>query len=234
MLNKSSYLVLNYNTSPVSIRTRHSSELIPAGDDKSPSSVPLSLDDIVYANNSGNAFKCGLLRFEPEYEEEIYNELRIANWKDILTNKELYDIILDPDMDGLQRLIDISDPMYFDRVYGAFVGLKNDGATISTKVDEIMRIRRNELKEHKKISAIHLTKKSVSDEDPRDAKIAQMEAQMEAMQKLLEQLSSASTADVKPKKKSPGRGGAKTAAKEDDSDPVEEVPDDAESNAKKV
>lgn len=188
MLNKSSYMVLNYNTSPVCIKTRYSSEVVPAGNDKNPSGIPLSLDDIIYVNNTGNAFKIGLLRFDSEYEDELYKELRISDWKDILTNNEIYDIILNPDISRLERLLVIDNQMYFDRVYGAFLGLRNAGANISTKVDDIMRVRRKELKEHKRKSNIVLTAKAHESNENADIKMAEMQKQIAEMQKLIESM----------------------------------------------
>lgn len=219
MLNKSSYMVLNYNTSPVSIKTRFSSELIPAGNDDNPSSVPLSLDDIVYANNAGNAFKIGLLRFDPEYEDELYQELRISNWQDILTNSEIYEIIQNPDVAGLERLIAIQDPMYFDRVYGAFIGLRNEGATISTKVDDIMRVRRKELKERKRKSEIKLTAVTHDSAEDPAAQIDAMRKQIEEMQKFInsvmktagEDSSESDAAAEKPATKAKGTRSKKVA-----------------------
>lgn len=218
MLNKSSYMVLNYNTSPVSVKTRYSSELIPAGNDENPSGVPLALDDIIYANNTGNAFKIGLLRFDPEYEDEIYNELRINNWREILTNNDIYDIIQNPDVAGLERLIAIEDPMYFDRVYGAFIGLRNAGATISTKVDDIMRIRRKELKKRKRKSEIKLTPITHDSVDDSAAQIDAMQKQIEEMQKMMEAMmkenktkSNSANEQKKPASKSGGSRSKKVA-----------------------
>lgn len=231
MLNKSSYMVLNYNTSPVSIKTRFSSELIQAGNDDTPSGVPLLLDDIAYANNAGNAFKIGLLRFDPEYEEELYQELRINNWHDILTNKEIYQIITDPDVAGLERLIAIQDPMYFDRVYGAFIGLRNEGATISTKVDDIMRIRRKELKERKRKSEIKLTPVTHDSEEDSAAQIEALRKQIEEMQKLMASVMKSSdegtteqeTAAEKPATKAKGTRTKKTAAAAETADVTTET-----------
>lgn len=156
MLNKSTYMVLNYNASPVSVSTRYSSVLVPAGDDHAPGGVPMSLDEIIYANNTGKAFKCGLLTFEAEYADEIYKELRIDGWRDILTNSDIYDIILNPTIEGLERVIAIEEPLYFDRIYGAYIGLRNAGADITTKVSDILKVRRKELRGNKRKSAIEL------------------------------------------------------------------------------
>ena len=95
MLDKNkTFLVLNYNGSPVAVSTRHESYIIPGGSSESPSSMPLSVDEIVQINSNSNVFKMGLLWFEEEFQENLYKECRIRNWKDILTDSEIEDIIL--------------------------------------------------------------------------------------------------------------------------------------------
>ena len=93
MLDKNkTYLVLNYNGSPVAVSTRHESYIIPGGSSESPSSMPLSVDEIVQINSNSNVFKMGLLWFEEEFQEDLYKECRIRNWKNILTDSEIEDI----------------------------------------------------------------------------------------------------------------------------------------------
>ena len=77
MLDKNkTYLVLNCNGSPVAVSTRHESYIIPGGSSESPSSMPLSVDEIVQINSNSNVFKMGLLWFEEEFQEDLYKECR--------------------------------------------------------------------------------------------------------------------------------------------------------------
>ena len=153
-----SYLVLNYNTSPVSISTRHDSYLIEGGSNESPSVLPLTIDEIITANSNGYAFKYGLLFFEEEYQEDIYEELRIKNWRDILTNTQIEDIILNPDKEKLERILLINNEVYFDRIVGVCTGLKSAGVNISNRVELVLSLREKELSEKKRKTEITLSK----------------------------------------------------------------------------
>ena len=160
MLDKNkTYLVLNYNGSPVAVSTRHESYIIPGGSSESPSSMPLSVDEIVQINSNSNIFKMGLLWFEEEFQEDLYEECRIRNWKDILTDSEIEDIILHPTLEKLERLLSIENEQYFERCYGIYIGLKNSNYSIKQNVENVMLTRRKELRNRKYKSGILLTKK---------------------------------------------------------------------------
>lgn len=93
MLDKGkNYMVLNYGSSPVCVQTRYESILIPGGSREAPASLPLSVDEILQINNNSPLFKCGVLFFEPEYAEELYDACRIKNWRDILTDEQIEEI----------------------------------------------------------------------------------------------------------------------------------------------
>ena len=187
MLDKQkTYMVLNYDTSPIAVTTRHTNELIPAGDDDNPTGVPFSLDDISYINSTTKVFKIGRLFFEEEYQEEIYDELRIRDWKDIMTNREIYDIILNPTVENLERVIAIDDPMYFDRIYGAYIGLVNTGVDISLNVSNVLKARRKEFASNKRKSAIELRAKE--EETKVDPQVEAMQKQIAEMQAMIAQL----------------------------------------------
>lgn len=183
------YLVLNYNPSAVAVRTRFESYLIPGGTQAEPASMPFNLDEIAAINSGSNAFKIGLLWFEPEYEEEIYNELRITNWRNILTDDDIKDILLNPTMEGLQKVIDIDVDAYFERVRGIFVHLRNTGADISTKVETVINGRYKELVNRKRESAIRLAPVAPK-ENPSEMRkqVEEMKAQLSEMEELKRQL----------------------------------------------
>ena len=160
MLDKNkTFLVLNYNGSPVAVSTRHESYIIPGGSSESPSSMPLSVDEIVQINSNSNVFKMGLLWFEEEFQEDLYKECRIRNWKDILTDSEIEDIILHPTLEKLARLLSIENEQYFERCYGIYIGLKNSNHSIKQNVENVMLARRKELRNRKYKTGILLTKK---------------------------------------------------------------------------
>ena len=210
MLDKNkTYLVLNYNGSPVAVPTRHESYIIPGGSSESPSSMPLSVDEIVQINSNSNVFKMGLLWFEEEVQEELYKECRIRNWENILRDKEIEDIILHPTLEKLERLLSIENEQYFERCYGIYIGLKNSNHSIKQNVENVMLARRKELRNRKYKTGILLTKKEtnvVSEEalketQEQNVKLTKEVDELKAMvaQLLAAQQNSASaTAETKP------------------------------------
>lgn len=156
------YLVLNYNSSPVVIETRYESVLIPGGSREEPSTLPLSVDEILQINNNSPFFKCGVLFFEKGFEEDLYNECRIKNWQDILTDDQIEDVMLHPTIEGLQKIVDIQTEVYFERCYGIFIGLMNANYPIPANVSKLMKIRRSEFRHKKFKSEISLTPKDVA------------------------------------------------------------------------
>ena len=187
------YLVLNYNPSPVAVSTKHDSFLIAGGTQNEPTSMPFTIDEITAINSGSPVFKIGLLFFEPEDQEDIYHELRIDKWQDILRDEDIERIMLDPSVDGLQKFLDIENDAYFERVRGVFVGLKNAGADLSTNVEKVINGRYKELVARKRKSEIRLTpvQATTPDAELKDKIKAQadamaaMQAQMQAMQDMI-------------------------------------------------
>lgn len=141
--------VLNYNSSTVVISTKHDSYAIePAIDSDNPTILPLTLDEILYANANSMAFKSGILRFSEDIEKEMYEDyLRIPNWESLLTIKQIENIILHPTMEGLTKLVSVKDSGIFDRIRGVFIRLKNTtNDDISLRVEKIIEARGNELR----------------------------------------------------------------------------------------
>ena len=163
MLDKNkTYLVLNYGGSPVAVSTRHESCIIPGGTNEQPSSMPFSLDEIIQINSNSPVFKMGLLWFEKEFEKDIYEECRIRNWQDILSNEEIEDTIIHPTLAKLEKLLSIENEQYFERCYGIYIGLKNASYAITQNVENIMLARRKELRNRKYKTGILLTKKETN------------------------------------------------------------------------
>lgn len=205
------YLVLNYNPSPVAISTKDRSFLIPGGSTFEPASYPFDMDEIHFINNASKAFKIGLLRFEKEYEEAIYDELRIYNWKSILTEAGMEDIILNPTTEGLELLLSIQDRMYFERAYGVYLGLKNEGYPISGSVERVMTARRKELSNGRVKTDIKVSNRPAEVRET-EAKMAEMQKQLDALTAMLvaaQEKESADSPTVDEDKPAPKRKPAK-------------------------
>lgn len=188
--------VLNYNENRVSVvvAPNKSYSFDPSPDGVTPTVIPMSLDEIRYANNS-SAFRNGVLFFDKNREEEVYEALNIMNWKDILTNSSIKEIILHPTYDGLTRLISIKDSASFERVRAVYQKLLVEGNhDISVRVEQIIKTRYKELLNRKVTTSIVLTKKDIpetvnsAEVDELKAQNAAMQEQMAQMQKLIEQM----------------------------------------------
>lgn len=194
----------------------------PSVDGEIPSVIPMTFEQIRYANNY-NTFRGGFLFFDKNKEKEIYEELGIGNWEDILNNKEIRHILLNPSYEGLKKIVDIKDSAVFERVRAAFHKLKAEGINdISVRVQQIINTRYKELQNKKVTTSIVIEKKDISSSAP-NQEVESLKAENKAMQeqlanmqamieKLLAQQSSTLTAnttdnkeETTPQKKSPGR-----------------------------
>lgn len=201
--------VLNYNENRVSlvVAPDKSYSFDPSIDGESPTIISMTIDEIRYANNF-NAFRNGMLFFEESKAEDVYNILGIKDWKNILTNKDIREIILHPTYEGLEKLIAIKDSAMFERVRAAYHKLKTEDAhDISIRVVQIINTRYKELLNRQVNTSIVLTKKDIPDAinsaevNDLKAQNAAMQEQMSQMQALIEKLmASQDNTEKKPKR----------------------------------
>jgi len=154
--NGAQYMVYNYHRSRVAVSTKNVSYLFEGGTKDSPFGLPMTFEEIATVNMNGVAFKAGLLFFDPRDQEDIYKELRIVNWRDILKDEDIEDIILHPTAEGYQKIINIDNDTYFDRVYGILFGLQSVFADIPVHSKVIIEARKNEIENHKRKSEIKI------------------------------------------------------------------------------
>lgn len=190
------YLVLNPCSSPVVAATRNDSFTIPGGTKNTPGSWPLSIDEIIQINSGSPLFKTGYLYFEPEYEAEIYEELRIRDWKSILREDDVEDIILNPTVEKLQRIVDIDSDFYFERVYGIYIGLKNANYAIAGNVQTVFTARHREFKNGKKKSGIVLTRKETTGNNA--SEVEELKARLHEMEEALKKMTASAAVTTDP------------------------------------
>lgn len=195
---KKHYTLLNYSASPVSISTRHESFLVRGGTMDSPGTLLLSLEEITVVNSSSPVFKHGILQFEPQYEAELYEELGIPNWQNLLTLARIEELVRNPTMENLQTIINIEENAQFERVRGVMVGLKSIGVDVSSKTEAVIEERRKEFLLRRRKSQIQLVPNaSKQDSDaPSKEEFDAMKEQLAAMQKMFEQLTAATSVQV--------------------------------------
>ncbi len=178
--------VLNFNENKVSvmISPTESFTFEPSVDGEIPSVIPMTLEQIRYANNY-NAFRGGFLFFEENKEKEIYEDLVITNWENILRNKEIEEILLNPSYEGLKKIVDIKDSAVFERVRAVFHKLKTEGTNdISVRVQQIINTRYKELQNKKVTTSIVIEKKDLAQSVP-NKEVESLKAENEAMQEQL-------------------------------------------------
>lgn len=178
--------VLNYNDNCVCINIAPGKTIkIDAATYGEPTMVPLTLDEIKFANN-GRAFKTGLLEFSSDIEDELYEELRINKDK-VLKLSEVRDILIHPSKDGLIKILSISSLSDFDRIRGQFQKLKYEGYKLTLDIADIIDRRTKELFNNQVKSDIKIGDADVVyNADSR--KILELEKQIEEMKAMVESI----------------------------------------------
>ena len=180
------YRVLNYCSSPVVVATRNDSVMIPASSEGESGVWNFSVDELQQINNMSKVFKVGRLWFDEDVAADLYNELKIFDWKDILTDAQIEDIILNPTIESIEKILKITDRMYFERIYGIFIGMRNAGYSISLRTEDILRRRFKELSVGKTTTEIQYKAPADMEEREKDRqRVANLEKRLEEMQEAL-------------------------------------------------
>ncbi len=188
------YLVLNYSASPVCISTRHDSFLVNGGTPEDPGSLPLTFEEIAVINSKSPVFKIGLLRFEPSKQEQLYEALSIPNWRDILTDDQIAEVLTHPDIETSQKILDIDNPAYFERVRGVMIGLRNAGYDIPGKIERMIEQRRVEMSKGQRKTSIKLVAQEETPASHSEEDYAALKEQLESLQKMMAQFMQANSA----------------------------------------
>lgn len=208
--------VYNYNNSYVyAVSNIQTYEFIPAKDGI-PTVCYISFPEIVYINSISDCFRTGLLMFSEEMQEEAYKEIQFADWKSIITNQQIKDILLNPTKDGLEKLISITNESIFNRVKSILVELKNSNADdISNRVIKVIDARWNEIRRGIFKSQIHINFKN--DNATNNSEKAELEdvksqnamllKEIADMKKIIEQLSNKQTESTETTKEEPKKVG---------------------------
>ena len=209
----------------INLQGQHRDYVFPANKSGERSMNFIDFSDIEYANSRGNIFSVGLLVFEPEMQEEIYEALGIRDWKNrVWFYDDVIDAIEKPTLEKMQRIIDIKDNLTIERIRSQVVYYINLKKDISQKVVNIVNARYRELTTGVINSKIEIksadVENSISSDDAEELKrqIAEqnkkIEEQNAIMLQLMEQLkanNSSSEIIEKPKEKKKPTGRPKAA-----------------------
>lgn len=161
MDSQKNYRVLNYTPNFVGVAARNRSVGLNPCEDGVPTFDYFSLEDIEYINSTSAAFRTGLLEFEEKDREALYQRLSIPDWKDrCIFERDIQDMLVHPTIDGLKKIIAITDVGTIERIRGNMEILKRYGVPISTKVEEVVNGRFRELNHGTRISRIVVSPKA--------------------------------------------------------------------------
>lgn len=139
--------ILNYNNMIICVPTQGRTYVLEPCLDNVPTMINLPFSDIEYINSQSNAFRIGTLFPKLDNPKEFYESLRIYDWENILTNEKIESILINPTIEGLQKLLDIKEDALFERVRMVLIKLKNsNNFNLSTKVVDLVNKRYDEIK----------------------------------------------------------------------------------------
>jgi len=183
-------VVLNYNEFKVIAPTSTRTYKLEPAQDGVPTLDNLPFSDIEYINSHSNAFRTGLLFFKKEQQEEIYKELKIFDWENILTNKDIENILLHPTIEGLQKIIDITDDVTFERVRGLLIKIKNSNEfDLSHRVIRLVEDRHKELQRRITKSQIEIRQRDATNPNTINSEeVDSLKSQLAEMQKMMAEM----------------------------------------------
>ena len=190
--------VLNYNENEVFVdSSKEHYKFNASRDGVTPTMQNIPISELQYICSNTDVIVTGWLTFDEDEKDEIYTALRLPNWREILTNEDISNILTNPTMEGLQRIIDITNLTYFDRVRIVMFRLLNSGVDISSKVKNVVDRRYEELQKRQRVSSIILNprigEKKVSNEQVQELseQNAKLQEQLDEMKKMMAQFMSA-------------------------------------------
>lgn len=194
--------VLNYNENDVFVdSSKEHYKFNASRDGINPTMQDIPISELQYICSNTDIFVTGWLTFNEDEKEEIFTALRVPNWRDILTNEDIREILTNPTMEGLQRILDITSITYFDRVRIVMFKLLSEGIDISSKVKNVVDRRYDELQKRQRITSIVLNprveEKKVSNEQVKELseQNVKLQEQIEQMKQMMEKLMASQTSD---------------------------------------
>lgn len=201
-INLQNITVLNYNENDVFVdSSKEHYKFNASRDGINPTMQDIPINELQYICSNTDILVTGWLTFNEDEKEEIFTALRVPNWRDILTNEDIREILTNPTMEGLQRILDITSITYFDRVRIVMFKLLSAGIDISSKVKNVVDRRYDELQKRQRITSIVLNprveEKKVSNEQVKELseQNVKLQEQIEQMKQMMEKLMASQTSD---------------------------------------
>ena len=194
--NKTDIRVYNECPFPVNLVGQRREYIFPACEDGEPTMNFVDFDEIEYAHSRGKLFSIGLLTFNENDREEMYEALGIKDWKNkVWTDEIIKDAIVNPSMEKMQKIIDIKDLITLERVRGKMVSLVNHNEDVSQNVINIINARYREITSGNQTSKIVIRPTDVEKPVTYD-EVDELKKQLAQMKNLLEQMAAVNNTAV--------------------------------------
>lgn len=208
--NDSIVYVYNYETISyaVTVPSNPNGIIIQGGKENKPNIMPLQFSDVKFINAQTDIIRSGKIRFSKEDESEIYESLKIKDWKTIKGLDELREILLDRSLNNLKKIseidsindlermkrlvaVDVANEKVFDHNVITVVneryeeitsGVKNKNSFISRK----LVVAEDERVKNEALLAVEELKK---EKEQSDAQVNMLMEQLKAMQEQMAKLS---------------------------------------------
>ena len=149
----------------------------------------VDFEEIEYAHSRGNVFTTGLLQFSEEDREGMYEALGIKDWRNkVWFNADIEDIIMNPTVQKMQRVIEITNVVVLERVRGMMVRFVNEKRNVSQNVINIINARYREIAAGNMSSKIIIQKADVERYDVDE--VSALKKELEEMKALMKQMTS--------------------------------------------
>lgn len=188
-MNNNKIRIENHNPFNLCVRSNLRDYILsPVSEDGTPTIEYLTLEELLWVDSNTNAIRTGLITINETDRQAVFKEMKFEDGDKILTNADVEDILVNPSVEGLKKIIDVTDSSIFDRIYTVFTGLKEGGSVdISNRVINLMNERYKEFKRGQNVSHITIEKKDTDRPISQD-KAKELEAQNESLRDEISEL----------------------------------------------
>jgi hypothetical protein len=185
---KKNIKLLNYSTSSVVIPVKNGEKIMNGSANGVPFIDFFDWDDIEYIYNRSSALITGLLEPEKEDRKELFEALKRYDFENsILFDEVLEDIIANPTIDNMEKILNIKDIQTIERLRGKMIGYINDGRGLDSRFITVVKTRFDEINHGIRNSKIIL-KANTNYSGNNSAEIEEMKKQNQMLMQQMEEM----------------------------------------------
>lgn len=183
--------VYNHNAFGVALQTNERNVFLRGTlDPEYPIMETFSFRELEYVNSHSPVVRNGIIQFSLEEREEIYKALHVNNWEETCVFEQDIDKMLTTaTFDTMRKVVEVKDLATIDRIYAHMKQLiKTNFVDVSSRVQKVVTVRRNEIREGILTSKIQLI--------PKKAEAPKIEMTSEEISKLVSEQVAAQMAQL--------------------------------------